>query len=445
MGTAVVLFTRDLRVHDHPALVAAVGAAAEVVPLFVLDPAIAMTPNRGTYLLQALADLRAALRERGGDLVVRRGDVVAEVARVVDAVGAVAVHLTDDVSAYARDRLARLRGAVRAEVVTHPGHLLVAPGAVAPANRDHYEVFTPYWRVWREQPQRAPLPPPAAIRLPAGLDPGPIPALADLTTGAPSPDLIVGGEVAARQRLDRFIDRGIDEYETRRDVLADDDGTSRLSADLHFGALSVAEIADRLDLRRRGHEPYLRQLCWREFNHQLLAVRPRLPVDDHRPRGDRWRDDDDAFIAWTEGCTGIPLVDAGMRQLQREGYMHNRARMVTASFLTKHLYVDWRRGAAHFAEWLVDADVANNSAGWQWVAGTGTDTRPNRVLNPVTQSRRYDPHGSYLRRHVPELADLGDDAIHEPWRHLDATTHDYPPPIVDLAEARTRFVAARRG
>jgi deoxyribodipyrimidine photo-lyase len=199
-----------------------------------------------------------------------------------------------------------------------------------------------------------------------------------------------------------------------------------LSPYLHFGCVSPVELVGRADRRKRGVEPFLRQLAWRDFHHQVLAARPEAAHRDYRPRGDRWHRDDEALQAWRDGRTGYPLVDAGMRQLAREGWMHNRARLVTASFLTKHLYVDWRLGARHFFDLLVDGDIANNALNWQWVAGTGTDTRPNRVLNPTLQAKRYDPAGAYVRRYLPELG-----------------TPDYPPPIVDHRDAVAAFRAAR--
>ncbi len=451
MATHVVLFTRDLRVDDHPALHTAATSADRVVPLFVLDDAILgssfAAPNRCQFLLDSLVDLRRGLRTAGGDLVLRRGQVVDEVRAVVAEVGADVVHVTADVSAFARRRdlaLGQALSAVGVDLEVHPGHLLVEPGDVAPAGGDHFRVFTPYWRRWREAPRRAPVPAPTRIGLPR-ITCGAMPALEDLTSGEPSPDVERGGQARARARLQGWLDGPIHDYPETRDDMAAVAGTSRLSAHLHLGTISVAEIVDRLDLRRRGHEPFLQQLCWREFNHQLLAAAPRLPYEDLRPRGDRWRDDDEAFDAWCAGRTGYPVVDAGMRQLRREGYMHNRARMITASFLTKHLHVDWRRGAAHFARWLVDADLANNWGQWQWVAGTGTDPRPNRMFNPVTQSRRHDPTGAYIRRYVPELQHLDEVAVHAPWTvdgGLDQAA-GYPPPIVDHAEARARFLAAR--
>ena len=449
--THVVLFTRDLRVHDHPALASAVDAADHVVPLFVFDDRILgsayAAPNRCQFLLDSLADLRRSLLDRGGALVVRRGDVADEVRAVVDDVGAEVVHLSRDVSAYARGRERRIAEALDGtgcEVTTHPGHLLVEPGEVTPTGGDHFKVFTPYWRRWKDAPHRQPVPAPDAVSLPS-VQRGTLPALADLVDGAPSPEVQRGGESRARERLDWWLDGPIADYDDSRNDLADPDGTSRLSAHLHLGTISVADIADRLDLRRRGHEPFLQELCWREFNHQLLAAAPSLPREDYRTKHDDWVDDDDAFTAWCEGRTGYPVVDAGMRQLQREGYMHNRARMITASFLTKHLYVDWRRGADHFAHWLVDGDLANNYGQWQWVAGTGTDSRPNRMFNPMTQGERYDPDGTYVRRYVPELAEVEGRRVHQPWEGQGSLLDDldYPAPLVDHREARERFLAAR--
>ena len=451
MTAHVVLFTRDLRVHDHPALHAAVTGADRVVPLFVLDEAILgssyAAPNRVQFLLDSLHDLRAGLRGRGGDLVVRRGDVAEQVRAVVDQVDAEVVHLTDDVSAYAARRTERLSEALQGTGATlelHPGHLLVEPGEVTPTGGDHFKVFTPYWRRWRDVAFRAPYAAPDGVSVP-DLEPGELPDLADLVAGETSPRLEAGGEAEGRARLDDWLGGGIEHYEDIRDDFTHPLGGSGLSAHLHFGTVSVAEIADRLDLRRRGHEPYLRQLCWREFNHQVLAARPSLPFEDYRPQGDTWRDDDEAFAAWCEGRTGYPIVDAGMRQLQGEGRMHNRVRMVTGSFLAKHLRIDWRRGAHHFAHWLVDGDLANNWAQWQWVAGTGNDSRPNRMFNPMTQGKRFDPSGAYVRHWVPELADVDDAVLHAPW-HDDGTLlapSEYPAPIVDHHEARDRFLADR--
>ena len=252
----------------------------------------------------------------------------------------------------------------------------------------------------------------------------------------------MGGETEGRARLERWVRDGLAEYESRRDDLAVE-GTSGLSPYLHFGCVSPLELAERAR-EAPGGEAFVRQLCWRDFHHQLLAAEPRIAREDLHPRHDRWRVDPPALAAWKEGRTGYPLVDAGMRQLLAEGTMHNRARLVTASFLAKHLYVDWRLGAAHFAEHLVDGDVANNVGNWQWVAGTGADTRPNRVFNPTRQARRFDPDGAYVRRWVPELEAIDGGAVHEPWRLGLLAPKGYPAPIVDHDEAVRRFLEARR-
>ena len=439
MRSAVVLFTRDLRVHDHPALAQAVDEAEFVVPLFVFDEALASSPNRTRFLLDSLGDLRNSIRRLGGTLAVRRGDVVAETMRVVAEVGAEAVFLSADVSAYAQARQQRL-AVERVRVSALPGVTVVPPGELRPAGGDHFRVFTPFWRRWSSAELRSAQGRPRRVATPSGVRPGRLPALRELVRGQTSRDLPPGGETAGRRRLSRWLRSGLADYGTRQDDLAAD-GTSRLSPYLHLGCVSAREVVERASARR-GAEPFLRQLAWRDFFHQLLAARPAASRDDYRPRGDRWNDDLEGLRAWKEGRTGFPLVDAGMRQLAREGWMHNRARLVAGSFLTKDLYVDWRLGAAHFRDLLVDGDVAQNSGNWQWIAGTGADTRPNRVLNPVLQATRHDPDGHYVRRFVEELADVPAPMILAPWRH--GGVPGYPAPLVDHAEAAGRFRRRRR-
>lgn len=416
----VVLFTRDLRLHDHPALAAAVERGERVVPLFVLDDAVLAAfgaPNRVAFLLDSLRDLDASLRAGGGALVVRRGNVVGETVRLALDTDASAVFVSEDVSAYAQERERRLRiglAAAGVELEVYPGVTVVPPGDLAPAGGDHFRVFTPYWRRWREEPRRDVLTAPARIPLPDGVDPGRVPEPRELLRGRPAPELPTGGETAGRRRLGHWLDGGLQRYAELADDLAAD-ATSRLSPYLHFGCVSAGEVVASA-LEREGSESFVRQLCWRDFNHQLLAARPELAHEDMRPRTRGWRDDESAFEAWRAGRTGHPLVDAGMRQLLREGFMHNRARLVAGSFLTKHLGIDWRRGAAHFFEHLVDGDVANNAGNWQWVAGTGADSRPNRRLSPQRQAERFDPDGIYARRYIPELG-----------------TPDYPLPLAAAA------------
>jgi len=449
--TVVVLFTRDLRVHDQPALAAAVEGAERVVPLFVLDNAVLEAfgaPNRVAFLVEALRDLRGALRSRGSDLVLRRGDAVRETLDTARACGADRIHLSEDVSGFAQARLRRLTRSAAGErtpVHSFPGVTVVPPGDLSPGNgTGPFRVFTPYWNRWRSLPRRAVLPTPCSLPAIGAIEPGRLPEVSELTSDAPLPGLPGGGEGEGRSRLRQWLRDGLAAYEERRDDLALD-GTSGLSAYLHFGCLSPLEVVELAE-GEPGGEAFVRQLCWRDFHHQLLAADPAASRRDQRPRGDRWRDDPEALDAWKQGRTGYPLVDAGMRQLLAQGVMHNRARLVTASFLTKHLYLDWRNGAAHFAQHLVDGDVANNVGNWQWVAGTGADTRPNRVLNPVRQARRFDAEGAYVRRFVPELEALeGRPEVHEPWRLGPRRPAGYPAPLVDHEEAVARFLAARRG
>ncbi|MFI6421973.1 cryptochrome/photolyase family protein [Streptomyces sp. NPDC050842] len=454
MNVSVVLFTSDLRVHDHPPLRAALGQGNEVVPLFVRDPAVdragRSAPNRLAFLAACLTGLDAGLRARGGRLVVRSGDPVAEVCRVVREADADDVHMAAGCSGFARRREDRLRRALEADgrrLYVHDGVVTALPtGTVTPNGSDHYAVFTPYFRRWSHERLREPLAAPGRVRVPAEVPSEGLPTPADAPSA--SAGLATGGEKEGRERLARWLRRGVDAYEEGHDDLAGD-ATSRLSPYLHFGAVSATEAVHRARSRGGpGAEAFVRQLCWRDFHHQVLAARPDAASADYRPRHDRWRRGKKAradFRAWQEGRTGYPVVDAAMRQLAHEGWMHNRGRLLTASFLTKTLYLDWRDGARHFMDLLVDGDVANNQLNWQWMAGTGTDSRPNRVLNPVIQGKRYDPDGAYVRRWVPELAGLAGPAIHEPWKlpGLERARYDYPDPMVELADGLARFRHAR--
>lgn len=494
-----MLFTRDLRVHDNPALVAACAAARRLVPLFVLDEVLLAgrtgTPNKVRFLLDSLADLRDSLRRRGSDLVLRFGDPVTETVRVAEATGAGGVFMAADVGPYAGRRAARLAGACasrRLALSSHPGVTAVPPGALTPAGGDHYRVFTPYWRAWCEAPLRAvepaparlpPLPPElgdpaartdvsggagagrgaAAVIVEAGAA---LPRhLARLVPGTASPWLPPGGETAARGRMRTWLAGSLAGYAEHHDDLTrgvyggvyggacdgmnggvngandgmngDADGTSRLSPYLRFGCLSPLELytaAGRVPGAGAGADAFRRQLAWRDFHHQVTAAFPEIGRLDYRPRGDRWVADPDALDAWREGRTGVPIVDAGMRQLMREGWMHNRARLITASYLTRRLRIDWRLGLRHFGDLLVDADLADNAGNWQWVAGTGNDTRPGRVLNPLRQAERFDPDGAYVLAHVPELGALEGRRAHRPWE-LPADVRralDYPSPLTVL-------------
>jgi deoxyribodipyrimidine photo-lyase len=395
------------------------------VPLFVLDPAVTAPPNRLGFLLESLADLDVSL----GGLVVRRGDVVEETVRAAREWGARRVYASQDASGYAQRREARLRAAV--DLRLFPGTTALPLDALNP-----YRVFTPYWRRWLNEPLRAPDPSPP-MRLADGVGRAELPGLPH----GRSPGVVRGGEAVGRERLEAWLAEGLARYGRDRggsDLAAEE--TSRLSPYLHFGCVSALECVVRAR-DAEGGEPWIRELCWRDFYAQLLHAFPALARHDLHPREVGSTDDPDAIEAWKAGRTGYPLVDAGMRQLAREGWMHNRARLVTASFLVKDLRVDWREGARHFSELLVDADVASNVGNWQWVAGTGVDhTRAGRTFNPTLQARRRDPNGDYVRRYVPELAGLAAPAIHEPWKlgADELARLGYPAPIVDHAEIARR-------
>ncbi|HEX6455012.1 MAG TPA: deoxyribodipyrimidine photo-lyase [Solirubrobacterales bacterium] len=447
--TALVLFNRDLRTHDHPALAAA-AEAERTVPLFVLDERLlgsrCAVPNRVAFMLEALRDLDEALRKTGARLFVREGDPVREAVAVARECGAAQIHVSADWSAYARGREGRLARACeeeRIELVAHPGVTVVPPGAVTPASGDHFKVFTPYHRAWSGLPLREPARRPRRLKAPAKLKAGRLPELGSLIGGRPSPRRVPGGESEGRRRMRAFLCDGLGRYEDRHDDLAGDE-TSRLSAYVRWGCLSPLELA-REASERPGGDAFVRQLCWRDFHHQVLAATPWLPSRDYRPRRDRWSKSKRAFEAWREGRTGYPLVDAAMRQLAEEGFMHNRARMTVASFLCKDLYIDWRLGARHFWDLLTDGEIAANAGNWQWVAGTGNDSRPNRVLNPVRQAERFDPEGGYVRRYLPELEAVRGKAIFRPWLAEGFDRLDYPEPLVDHDEAAAAFRARRGG
>jgi deoxyribodipyrimidine photo-lyase len=445
---SIMLFTGDLRIHDHPALSAAV-AAGDIVALFVLDPALDGDGRRAfsrRFLAGALSDLDASLRARGSSLSVRRGATADVAAEVAAEVGATTLHLTRDYTRAARRRVDALAAAlapIGAQVVEHPGRCVVEPGAATPAGGDHFQVFTAYWNRWRTHPWRAECPAPADIRAIGSSEEigslrqrDPVSEVVGLLGGAPG----LSGESEGRDLARSFLLDRLADYPRAHDVPGAS-GTSALSAHLHFGTVSATQLARAAAATSAGEE-FVRQLCWRDFFIQVHAARPGSVSTDYRPAPIRWRRDPDALAAWKAGRTGYPFVDAGMRQLHETGFMHNRARMAAASFLTKDLGIDWREGARHFFELLVDGDVAVNTGNWQWVAGTGCDRRPERVLSPQRQGERFDPGGTYVRRWIPELADVPDRLVHQPWSWPGIDATGYPKPIVGHAEAVAAYRAA---
>ena len=434
---------RDLRLDDHPALSAA-AAAGEVVPLFVLDPRL--TGPSGAPRLAFLAGCLAELHERtGGALVVRSGDPVEEVPRLAAEVEAPEVVATGDFGPYGRRRDDAVGSALDAggralRLVGSP--YVAAPGTVTKADGSAFLVFSPYHRAWREQVAGVePCPPVAAPRWAAGLRSAPLPDAPDLAATT----ILPPGEQAARERLERFLEDGVREYAERRNQPAAE-GTSRLSPYLRWGCLHPRTVLAGLG-RGRGPDVFRAEVAWRDFYGTILAARPESarralrPVMEELPV-DTGRLADERFAAWAEGRTGYPIVDAGMRQLAGEAWVHNRVRMIVASFLVKDLHLDWRRGARFFMERLQDGDLASNNHGWQWVAGTGTDPAPYvRVFNPVTQGERFDPEGDYVRRWVPELAAVPAPDVHHPWTRPGGPPAGYPAPIVDHAEERREALA----
>jgi deoxyribodipyrimidine photo-lyase len=432
----LVLFTRDLRVRDHPALWEACGVASEIVPLFVVDPALmGRSPNRARFITECLVELDRALKLRGGRLFTREGDVAATAVEAAVETGCREIFVTSDVGATAAHRSERLGSLAAGHGIrlrTFPGHAVVEPGAVAPHGARAYRVFTPYLHAWSSAARRPQVGTPRAVRVPPELRAGrlPIPGRSRPT----ALELPPGGEAAGRKRMQRFLSRGAGAYGEGRNDLAGD-RTSRLSPYLRFGCISASELAANA-YEIAGAQEFVRQLAWRDFFHQLMAEHPSMSRHDLRDATDEPAPVDDAIVAaWIEGRTGLPLVDAGMRQLAQEGWMHNRARLVTASFLTRRAGVPWQVGAAHFSHHLVDGDPANNAGNWQWVAGTGAAGRRSRPLNPARQAERFDRDGVFVRRYVPELAGVEGHAVLAPWRHPELRrATGYPAPILNVAD-----------
>lgn len=457
MTTSIMWFRRDLRLSDHPALLAAQASADHVLPLFVVDPALSApaTPRAN----RLFASVQALAKATDGALVVRTGDPRRLVPELAKEVGASEVHVTRETTPYGRRRDERVASALaragRSLVATGTPYA-VGPGTLLSSAGTPYQVFTPWERAWSHHGFPAPATRPDPIPWHRG-----VPGEAAADSRSPeSPDGAgwQAGEEAALGLWADFLRGRLGGYADHRDR-PDLDQTSRLSVPLKYGEIHprtiLSGIAASPHARSEGAARFITELGWREFYADVLWHRPQSAWRDLREDLSGMQYDSgpatDALVdAWREGRTGFPLVDAGMRQLLHDGWMHNRVRMVTASFLSKDLHVWWPVGARHFLDHLLDGDIASNNHGWQWVAATGTDSAPYfRIFNPVAQGLRYDPDGEYVRRWVPELRHLPGPAVHEPWRHPLGHSHGYAGRILDHAEARAealdRYQRARRG
>ena len=429
----IIWFRRDLRIGDNPALLAALKSSDEVVPVFIIDKELATCANkkRLAYLAESLKSLDQSL---GGNLHVIHGEAADVLKDLTVRYKATGVHIAQEYDPRAIARDAKVTSAGINLVATGSPYA-VAPGRVIkPSDGTPYKVYTPFYKNWCIHGWRKPAETPKSI---ATVKPGkgdrnfpdwPLPA---------SESIPAAGEAAALERFKYFKKHGLDGYEAQRNIPGID-GTSKLSPALAFGEVHprtlLAQLGDSQD-----HDVFRKEIAWREFYADVIFHNPHTDKDYYAPRFKEMRYDKPgkALTAWCEGRTGFPFVDAAMRQLVQEGWMHNRARMVVASFLVKDLHLEWQHGAKFFEEHLVDFDVASNAHGWQWTAGTGTDASPYyRVFNPIEQGKKFDGAGTYIRKYVPEIAHLSDKEIHEPWLYLDGYLHDYPERIVDHALER---------
>ncbi len=454
MRPAIVWFRRDLRLADNPALNRAVDSGRPVLPVYVIDELDTGGAARW-WLHGSLSALRDDLAKLGGGLRVLSGDPATVLPELAASIEAEVIYCSHRYESDAQAQLVRLRSSLPESVRLNAAHggLLTEPGTVVTGSGSVFKVFTPFYRT----ASRVMVPEPET-RSPDNFHPASRePDDEALASLLPRLDWADGfgdvwqpGEAAAQARLDAATGKAPD-YGELRDR-PDLEGTSRLSPHMHFGELSVRDTWHRLS-NAENAEPLIRQLYWREFSYHLLVENPHMPSEPLRQEfaDFPWVEDDDLLKIWQKGLTGYPIVDAGMRQLWKTGWMHNRVRMIVASFLVKHLLVPWQHGADWFLDTLVDADLANNSAGWQWVAGCGTDATPYfRIFNPITQGKKFDVTGDYVREFVPELARVPFKFIHDPWNAppevLAASGvrlgEDYPHPIVDHPEARQRALDA---
>ena len=429
----IIWFRRDLRISDHPALLEALKDSDEIVPVFILDKAQISEASSKllAYMSQSLRALDASL---GNRLHIIEGDQVEVLKELIALYNVTEVHISTEYERYGAERDARVEAAGIPLIRTGSPYA-VAPGRVLKASDGTpYKVYTPFYRLWCAHGWRAPAVTPSEIKAP--LPPDKYRAFPDFPVPAGA-KIIEAGEAAALKRFQEFTESRLDGYDENRN-LAGIDGTSKMSSYLKFGEIHPRTLLANLG-ESKAHDTFRKEIAWREFYADVLFNNPHTDVDYFAPRFKemRYNEPDEKFTAWCEGRTGFPFVDAAMRQLVLEGWMHNRTRMVVASFLVKDLHLEWQHGANFFADHLVDFDIASNSHGWQWTAGTGTDASPYyRIFNPTEQGKKFDADGDYIRKYVPELAHLSAGEIHEPWLSADGLSKGYPERIVDHALER---------
>ena len=460
MGTAIVWFRRDLRMSDNPALAAA-AEADRIVPVFCFEEGLYggrhRSANRNAYLRASLRELDANLRDAGSKLHYRSGDPAVQIKRLAAECGADVVHVNRDHTAHARARDRRVQEALGRDAVELTGHAGVSCAEIATIETGSgapYRVFTPFSKAWMAADRREVATKPRKLRSPSGIEVGKLLSEDRLGITAEAKRIAEAagvGEEAGRKLMRKAAERAAD-YERIRDLPGLDE-TTRLSPPLHFGTVSAREVETLLvPQRSNGAKALRRQICWRDFWLNVIRNFPanRTEEYDERFRGMRWNDDRNSLTAWKRGETGVPYVDAGMRQLLTEGWMHNRVRMAVASYLTKNLLIDWREGEAHFMAHLLDGDESQNNGNWQWAASVGADPQPYfRVFNPVKQQQKFDPDGTYVRRWVPELERVPDKYLAEPWEAPAEVQEeagcligsDYPEPLVDLKHSREEAIA----
>ena len=459
MSTALIWFRQDLRLVDNPAFFEACTHHQRVIPIYIFEEKSSVLGEAQSWWLHhSLLALSASLATQFGlKLILRKGKSLDIILDLVKTLGVEAIYWN---RCYEPHNIIRDKG-IKATLQENSigafsfnGSLLNEPWTIHNKSGDFFKVFTPYWKTARQaltpQTEKLVTHNPTSVEvISEQLEDWTL--LPQLDWASQFSDFWTPGEAGAQQKLNEFITRSLNGYKTHRDI-PEKRATSLLSPHLHFGEISPLTILRAVEFNKldshadlTGAEHFLMELGWREFSYYLLYHVPSLPYENFKKAFNafRWENDDSLLKRWQQGMTGYPLVDAGMRELWKTGYMHNRVRMITASFLTKHLLIDWRLGADWFLDTLVDADLANNSASWQWVAGCGADAAPYfRIFNPVLQSRKFDPNGTYIRRWVPELASLNNKTIHAPWETENATSiynkTNYPKPIINHSEARSK-------